>query len=55
MAEIQNLTGTAFIVAEFRADENSAAEPLYRDEIVPLFLDADTSGRPMTFLPTFPQ
>lgn len=34
MAETKNVTGTAFIVAEFRADENSAAEPLFRDEIV---------------------
>jgi hypothetical protein len=31
-----------YIVAEYRADENSAAEPLFRDEIVSLFLDDAT-------------
>jgi methyltransferase (TIGR00027 family) len=36
---IRNVTGTAFVVAEFRAEENDAADPLYRDPIVNLFLD----------------
>lgn len=43
MAEIQNVTGTAFIVAEFRADENKECDPLYKDEFVELFLDAATN------------
>jgi methyltransferase (TIGR00027 family) len=42
MTAIKNVTGTAFVVAEFRADGNNEDEPLYRDEIVKLFLDADT-------------
>ena len=39
MTEIQDVTGTAFIVAEYRAQENAEAHPLYRDPIVPLFLN----------------
>ena len=41
-AEIKNVTGTAFLVAEFRAEENSEADPLYRDSIVNLFLNEET-------------
>lgn len=36
---IENVTGTAFVVAEFRAEENSAPRPLYRDPVVGLFLN----------------
>jgi len=42
MTEIQDVTGTAFIVAEYRAQENSKQDPLYRDPIVPLFLSKRT-------------
>ncbi|MGH9905384.1 MAG: class I SAM-dependent methyltransferase [Pyrinomonadaceae bacterium] len=42
MAEIKNVTGTAFIVAEWRAEENAAPNPLYRDLIVELFLNDAT-------------
>jgi len=42
MGEIRNVSGTAFVVAEFRAEENSEANPLYRDPVVELFLDDRT-------------
>ena len=42
MAQIKDVTGTAFVVAEFRAEENSEATPLYRDSVVGLFLNEDT-------------
>ena len=42
MTEIQDVTGTAFIVAEYRAQENAEQDPLYRDPIVPLFLSERT-------------
>lgn len=42
MTRIQDVTGTAFIVAEYRARENAEANPLYVDQIVPLFLDERT-------------
>ena len=42
MTEIQDVTGTAFIVAEYRAQENAEQDPLYRDPIVPLFLSEQT-------------
>ncbi|MGB2933069.1 MAG: SAM-dependent methyltransferase [Methyloceanibacter sp.] len=42
MTAIKDVTGTAFIVAEFRARENTEPHPLYLDRIVPLFLDQRT-------------
>lgn len=42
MSEIKDVTGTAFVVAEFRARENAEPHPLYVDRIVPIFLDART-------------
>jgi methyltransferase (TIGR00027 family) len=42
MAEIKNVSGTAFVVAEFRAEENCEAYPLYRDSVVGLFLNEDS-------------
>jgi methyltransferase (TIGR00027 family) len=39
MLQIKNVTGTAFVVAEFRAEENYAEHPLYFDPFVYLFLD----------------
>ena len=54
MAEIKTVTGTAFVVAEFRADENREAEPLYRDEIVRFFLDEHTKKAAERFSAPFP-
>lgn len=54
MAEIQNVTGTAFIVAEFRAEENAAAQPLYTDPIVPLFLNEETKRAAARMSEAFP-
>ena len=42
MSTIENVTGTAFVVAEFRADETTGAVPLYHDSVVRLFLNEDT-------------
>ena len=42
MSTIENVTGTAFVVAEFRADENTGAVPLYHDPVVRLFLNEET-------------
>ena len=42
MTEVREVTGTAFIVAEYRARENEETHPLYVDRIVPIFLDART-------------
>lgn len=42
MTRVHNVEGTAFIVAEFRNDENREAFPLYRDPYVGLFLDEET-------------
>jgi methyltransferase (TIGR00027 family) len=42
MAQIKNVPGTAFVVAEWRAEENNEAQPLYRDSIVKLFLNEDS-------------
>jgi methyltransferase (TIGR00027 family) len=42
MNDVREVTGTAFVVAEFRARENEEAHPLYTDHVVPIFLDART-------------
>ena len=42
MTEVKDVTGTAFVVAEFRARENAEPHPLYLDLIVPIFLDDRT-------------
>ena len=42
MTEIRDVTGTAFIVAEYRAQENAEQDPLYHNSIVPLFLNERT-------------
>ena len=42
MARIENVSGTAFVVAEFRAEENAEAAPLYQDPVVGLFLTEET-------------
>ena len=42
MNEVRDVTGTAFVVAEFRARENAEPHPLYRDPVVPIFLDDRT-------------
>jgi methyltransferase (TIGR00027 family) len=42
MQQIRNVTGTAFVVAEFRAEENFESRPLYRDAVVHLFLNEES-------------
>lgn len=42
MTDVKDVTGTAFVVAEFRARENAEPHPLYLDPIVPIFLDERT-------------
>jgi Leucine carboxyl methyltransferase len=42
MTKIQDVRGTAFIVAEYRAQGSGEPIPLYSDPIVPLFLDGRT-------------
>jgi methyltransferase (TIGR00027 family) len=37
-----NVTGTAFVVAEFRAEENEEAAPLYTDNVVKIWLNEET-------------
>jgi methyltransferase (TIGR00027 family) len=54
MTEIKNVSGTAFIIAEFRAEENDASEPLYRDEIVKVFLDPESKQVAAQVAQSFP-
>lgn len=54
MPDINNVSGTAFIIAEFRAEENESAEPLYQDEIVKLFLDRETQQVAQRVAQSFP-
>ncbi|MBM3544810.1 MAG: class I SAM-dependent methyltransferase [Alphaproteobacteria bacterium] len=54
MTEIQDVRGTAFIVAEFRAWENAAPHPLFVDPVVPIFLDARTRAAAERMVAGFP-
>src|SRR5262245_59549999 len=54
MARIENVTGTAFVVAEFRAEENVAPLPLYHDAIVGLFLNDETRRAAERVAASFP-
>src|SRR5262245_24440433 len=40
MPTIKDVSGTAFVVAEYRAEENREAAPIYHDAVVELFLSA---------------
>src|SRR6185295_14518153 len=55
MAVITSVSGTAFVVAEFRADENRAVNPLYRDLVVELFLNDETLQASRLVAARFPQ
>lgn len=39
---MNNVTATAFIVAEFRAEENAEPHPLYTDNVVKIWLNEET-------------
>lgn len=39
---MSNVTGTAFVVAEFRAEENAETAPLYTDNVVKIWLNEET-------------
>jgi methyltransferase (TIGR00027 family) len=51
---IRDVSGTAFVVAEYRAEENRAATPLFEDPVVGLFLSEDSrkaAERMATYFP----
>jgi methyltransferase (TIGR00027 family) len=54
MTDIKSVSGTAFVVAEFRADENRAVNPLYRDLIVEHFLNDETLRASRLVAASFP-
>jgi methyltransferase (TIGR00027 family) len=54
MTDIRHVTGTAFVVAEFRARENAEPYPLYTDSIVPIFLDEKTKAAADVIRADFP-
>jgi len=39
---MSNVTGTAFVVAEFRAEKNQETTPLYTDNVVKIWLNEET-------------
>jgi methyltransferase (TIGR00027 family) len=54
MSDIREVTGTAFVVAEFRSRENEEPHPLYVDPIVCIFLDARTRAAADAIRADFP-
>jgi len=55
MSEIRNVSGTAFVVAEFRAEENNEPAPLYLDPVVGLFLSDESRRAAGRVAASFPQ
>jgi methyltransferase (TIGR00027 family) len=55
MARIEKVGGTAFVVAEWRAEENAEPAPLYRDSVVGLFLNEETRQAAERVATSFPQ
>src|SRR6185295_9716807 len=55
MSAIKSVSGTAFVVAEFRAEENREPRPLYVDPVVRLFLDDDSRDAARRVSDRFPQ
>ena len=54
MSEIKDVSGTAFVVAEFRAEENREVTPLYRDSVVGLFLSEESRDAAERVAANFP-
>jgi methyltransferase (TIGR00027 family) len=54
VAKIERVGGTAFVVAEFRAEENVEKTPLYKDAIVELFLNDETKSAAGRVAASFP-
>ena len=54
MSLIRNVAGTAFVVAEFRAEENFKENPLYRDPIVHVYLDEESKRVADRIFSSFP-
>jgi methyltransferase (TIGR00027 family) len=54
MSEIKNVSGTAFVVAEYRAEENRETVPLYEDPVVALFLNEDSRQAAARLAARFP-
>jgi methyltransferase (TIGR00027 family) len=54
MTEVREVTGTAFVVAEFRARENDEPHPLYLDPVVHIFLDDRTKKAAAAIRADFP-
>jgi len=54
MSEQRNVSGTAFVIAEFRAEESEETAPLYNDDIVKLFLNNETKRVADEIAQTFP-
>jgi len=54
MTLIENVAGTAFVVAEFRAEENLKPSPLYRDPVVSVFLSAESKRAADRIFASFP-
>jgi methyltransferase (TIGR00027 family) len=54
MSAIKDVSGTAFVVAEFRAEENHASTPLYRDSVVALLLTDESRHAAQRIAAAFP-
>lgn len=54
MSDNKNVSGTAFVIAAFRAEENDADSPLYTDQVAGLFLNAQIKETAKSIAQNFP-
>ncbi len=54
MSNLKNVSGTAFVIAAFREEENEADNPLYTDKIVNLFLNDEIKETAKSIAQNFP-
>jgi methyltransferase (TIGR00027 family) len=54
MSNVKNVSGTAFVIAAFREEENEAHNPLYTDKVVKLFLNDDIKETAKSIAQNFP-
>ena len=54
MSNVKNVSGTAFVIAAFREEENEAHNPLYTDKVVKLFLNDNIKETAKSIAQNFP-
>jgi O-methyltransferase involved in polyketide biosynthesis len=54
MSQIKDVSGTAFVVAEFKAEKNRMPAPLHNDAVAELFLSDESRSAAARIAASFP-